>query len=70
MRTAPVTDALIADYLRGPAYTLGTYLAYTLHGTARHYSGGYLRRMQARIDARTDIIAVRSLHGGTAYRLA
>lgn len=68
-RPTPVTDDLVADYLAGPPYTIGTFLTRRLRGAAKQYSGRYAERMVAALRAR-GAVSVPSVSGlGTAYRL-
>ena len=69
MRRSPVTSALIAQYLAGPPYTVGTFLAYTLQGKAKKYTSRYLQRMIAVLNGDPNVVTVPSIRGGTAYRV-
>lgn len=71
MRSSPVTDQNVTNYLdltgSGTLFTPGTFLAYTLRGKAKAYSGHYLRRMMDRLMSDPGVVAVQSVGGSTAY---
>lgn len=68
----PTRESMYVDaYLDGPAYTIGTFLAYSLRGEARRWSDVYARALQRalwRREARGEVVPTTSVGGGLAYR--
>lgn len=63
----------VDQYLDGPAYTVGTFLTYTLRGKAKLYSRGYhnalLRSLQQRV-IEGAVTIESSVRGRVAFRRA
>ena len=51
----------------GKGITPGTFLAYTLKGKAKRYSGRYQRALERDLASRDDVVRGHSMHNATAY---
>jgi len=63
----------VDSYLNGPAYTVGTFLKYTLAGKAARYMGRYAAALTRSLERRVqtgEVIVATSIRGGRAYRRA
>lgn len=61
----------VDQYLDGAAYTVDTFLAYSLRGKASLWRSCYRRALMTALERRVKagtVAAARSLHGGVAYR--
>lgn len=61
----------VDDYLRGPRYTVGTFLAYELAGKAKRYSDVYARALLnslERLERAGKVERCRSVTGRESWR--
>lgn len=58
----------VEQYLSGPAYTVNTFIKYTVRGRAARYAGKYVVALRRSLQRRSDVVPVRSIRGGIAYR--
>jgi hypothetical protein len=68
MRESQYTQDYLDTTASGRLYTIGTYLHYQLRGKAKSYAERYSKALHNSV-IRRGAVPVRSLKGGTAYRM-